>query len=336
MRNNAQEVIVTCMGRERDQYSGNASFCRHAIHSLAGENRQVARFLRSHSQGSTAEGYFMDVWPSHDRLARLGQRVLEATHRGAILDHGLRFTFDCWEYYLYTGDLAPLREPYPRLLRQVNYLRGKMNQDGLLPVDQDDCRFPIVYVGFSGTRKGLKAELGPGELSRGRPDLKFPAIPDLIRNQGGFTIDLWLEWADLSPGQILLDNRDARGSGILLRTNLDGALELTLGDSKVTNMWTVDRNTLQPGRRHHIVAIADGGPKVILFVVDGVLCDGGAEREFGWGRSSPFLQSPNSDQPLRLAPNFRGRLAGARLYNRAVTVSEAIGNSRAGPPPLSP
>lgn len=151
MRNNAQEVIVTCMSRERDQYSGNASFCRHAIHSLAGENRQIARFLKTYSQGSTAEGYFMDVWPSHDRLARLGQRVLEATHCGAILDHGLRFTFDCWEYYLYTGDLAPLREPYPRLLRQVKYLRGKMNQDGLLPVDQEDYGFPIVYCGFSGS-----------------------------------------------------------------------------------------------------------------------------------------------------------------------------------------
>ena len=151
MRNNAQEVIVTCMGRERDQYSGNASFCRHAIHSLAGEDRQVARFLRSYSQGSTAEGYFMDVWPSHDRLLRLGQRVLEATHCGAILDHGIRFTSDCWEYYVYTGDLAPLREPYPRLLRQVNYLRGKMDADGLLPVDQEDYAFPIVYVGFNGS-----------------------------------------------------------------------------------------------------------------------------------------------------------------------------------------
>jgi hypothetical protein len=151
MRNNAQETIVSCMGRERDQYSGNVSLCRHAIHSLAGENRQIARFMRSYSQGSTAEGYFMDVWPSHDRLARLGQRVLEATHCGAILDHGIRFTLDCWEYYLYSGGLEPLREPYPRLLRQVNYLRGKMNADDLLPVDQADYAFPIVYVGFSGS-----------------------------------------------------------------------------------------------------------------------------------------------------------------------------------------
>ena len=150
MRNAAQETFVDGMARERNQYAGGPSQCRHAIHTLAGENRQVARFLRSYSQGNTAEGYFMDAWPSHDRITRLGQRVLEATHCGAILDPGVRFALDCWEYYLYTGDLAPLREPYPRLLRQVKYLRGKMNPDGLLPVDQDDYGFPIVYVGFSG------------------------------------------------------------------------------------------------------------------------------------------------------------------------------------------
>lgn len=150
MRNAAQETFVDGMSRERNQYSGGMSLCRHAIHMLAGENIQVARFLRSFSQGSTAEGYFMDCWPSHDRITRMGQRVLEATHTGTLLDIGVRFTFDCWDYYRYTGDLVPLREPYPRLLRQVNYLRRKMTAEGLLPVDQDDYGFPIVYVGFSG------------------------------------------------------------------------------------------------------------------------------------------------------------------------------------------
>ncbi len=164
MRNAAQETFVDGMARERNQYAGGPSQCRHAIHTLAGENRQVARFLRSFSQGNTAEGYFMDAWPSHDRITRLGQRVLEATHCGAILDPGVRFALDCWEYYLYTGDLAPLREPYPRLLRQVNYLRGKMNPDGLLPVDQDDYGFPIVYVGFSGNFPHQRDRQGPFNL----------------------------------------------------------------------------------------------------------------------------------------------------------------------------
>lgn len=150
MRNAAQEAFVDGMSRERNQYSGGMSLGRHAIHMLAGENRQVARFLRSFSQGCTPEGYFLDNWPSHDRITRLGQRMLEATHCGAILDIGVRFAFDCWDYYRYTADLGPLQEPYPRLLRQVKYLRSKMKTDGLLPVDQEDYGFPIVYVGFAG------------------------------------------------------------------------------------------------------------------------------------------------------------------------------------------
>jgi hypothetical protein len=149
MRNMAQETFVDGMSRERNQYSAGVSLCRHAILTLAGAQLQVARFLRSYSQGMTPDGYFMDAWPSHDRITRMGQRVLEATHTGSLLDVGIRFTFDCWDYYRYTEDLAPLREPYPRLLRQVNYLRGKMNADGLLPVDQEAYGFPIVYVGFS-------------------------------------------------------------------------------------------------------------------------------------------------------------------------------------------
>lgn len=151
MRNAAQETFTDGMSRERNQYCGGMSLCRHAILMLAGENRQVAHYLRSFSQGMTPDGYFMEPWPSVDRLDRLSQRVVEATHCGACLDMGVRFTFDCWDYYLYTGDLAPLREPYPRLIKMVNYLRRKIDSNGLLPVDQDDYGFPVVYVAFAGS-----------------------------------------------------------------------------------------------------------------------------------------------------------------------------------------
>jgi alpha-L-rhamnosidase len=151
MRNMAQETFVDGMSRERSQYAGfDISLCRYAIHMLVGDNRQVARYLTSYSQGITSEGYFMTKWPSHDDLMRLGQRVVEATHVGAVLDAGVDFATDCWEYYLYTGDPAPLREPYPRLLRLVKYLTRKIGEDNLLSVEQEDYGFPIVYMGFIG------------------------------------------------------------------------------------------------------------------------------------------------------------------------------------------
>jgi hypothetical protein len=35
-----------------------------------------------------------------------------------------RINFDCYNHYLYTGDLSALEEPYPRLLRFAEYLQS--------------------------------------------------------------------------------------------------------------------------------------------------------------------------------------------------------------------
>jgi hypothetical protein len=104
------------------------------VHLAYGETRLPARFLTTFSQGMTKDGYFLDCWPAYDRLARLMERQLDLTGWGPILDHGVGFNFDCWHHWQYTGDLDALREPYPRLLRFAEYLRGCVGRDGLLPV----------------------------------------------------------------------------------------------------------------------------------------------------------------------------------------------------------
>ncbi len=70
----------------------------------------------------------------------------------------------------------------------------------------------------------------------------------------------------------------------------------------------------------------DGGPKIITFVVDGILCDGGEQREFGWGRYSPNLRTPVGADTLIIDPSIRT----LRIYNRALRTSEAVGNFQAG------
>jgi hypothetical protein len=64
--------------------------------------------------------------------------------------------------------------------------------------------------------------------------------------------------------------------------------------------------------------------------VDGVLCDGGRERQFGWGRFHPCLRDANGAAQARVAPSLRGELSRLRLYNRYLLTSEAVGNDRAG------
>ncbi len=142
--NSCQETMVDGMARERQQYSGD---CGHQIHAVAmtfGDQALLSRYINTYSQGLTLDGYFMDSWPAYDRLARLMERQLYLTGWGPILDHSIGFNFDCYYYYLYTGDLAGLAEPFPRLLKFFDYLKSIRNNDGLLPVE--DIGIPSVWI----------------------------------------------------------------------------------------------------------------------------------------------------------------------------------------------
>ena len=158
LRNCAQETCVDGMGRERQQYSGDVGHQLHAIRYAFGETRLPARFLRTFSEGLTLDGYFLDCWPAYDRLARVMQRQVGATIWGPLLDHGVGFVFDCWNHYLETGDLEALREPYPRLLRFADYLRGLCGKDGLLPVE--GIGVPAVWIDHDAYRQQRHKQCG--------------------------------------------------------------------------------------------------------------------------------------------------------------------------------
>lgn len=154
--------------------------------------------------------------------------------------------------------------------------------------------------------------------------------------RAGFSVDLRLKLDSLEPGQEILDSRDAAGKGILVSTTTGGAIGITLNDGRSESRWECDRGLLATGKSHQVAIIVDGGPKIILFVVDGVVCDGGDQRQFGWGRFSPHLRAPNpdpqaKDRPamLRIAPKMNGTVESLRIYNRALRTSEAVGNWRA-------
>jgi len=144
--------------------------------------------------------------------------------------------------------------------------------------------------------------------------------------RAGFSLELWLKLDSLKPGQRLLDNRDESGRGILVATTEAGTLRITLNDGRTQASWDGDHGVLQAGKPQHVVITVDGGPKIITFIVNGTLCDGGQSRQFGWGRYSPNLRTPAGAAMLTVSPAVRA----ARLYNRALSTSEAVGNFRAG------
>jgi len=160
------------------------------------------------------------------------------------------------------------------------------------------------------------------ERDSNRPDY---ASRDL---RAGFTLELVVDFDSPAPGQVLLDNRLKSGKGFALQTTTRRRLEIMLNDGRTENRWTSDPDRLSPRRRHQVAVLVDGGPKIIFFVVDGRLCDGSDFRQFGWGRFSPILRDVNGSATLRIGPTVQGKVVMLRVYNRALRVSEIMGNHR--------
>lgn len=183
------------------------------------------------------------------------------------------------------------------------------------------------------SRRGLVVEVG-GTPIAAPTALSMPRLPDL-KQRGGFTIDLELRFDELTAGQTVLDARDEKGRGLRLITTDRSTLELVMNDGATEARWDCDpgthEGTLKTGVMQHVAVIVDAGPRLVLFVVDGVLNDGGAVREYGWGRFPPELGDLSGASRLVLAPKLFGDLRAARLYDRPLRVSEVVGNHRAAP-----
>jgi len=193
-------------------------------------------------------------------------------------------------------------------------------------------QFETRCVATGGLVLSLAREAGgPGETQT--PSLPGFAAPRGFRTENprpGLTVDLRIRLDSLDPGQIVLDNRAESGAGICLRTTDRRALEIVLSDGRTASCWACDPGLVTEGRLHHVAVIVDAGPRIITFVVDGILCDGGPLRPFGWGRFSPNLRHANGDKILRIGPRLRGGFKALRIYDRYLRTSEAISNYRAG------
>jgi hypothetical protein len=182
---------------------------------------------------------------------------------------------------------------------------------------------PLVDAGAGGQKIGGSVALPPLPNLTQRSRRGDYGTDD---TRAGFTLDVWTRLSSLAAGQTLLDNRTADGKGFALRTVDGGAVELTIYDGRTENRAASDRGVLRAGEAQHVVAIVDGGPKIITFVIDGKLNDGGDQRQFGWSRYSPNLRSANGEKTLRVGAGVE-RL---RVYGRYLRTSEAIANFRAG------
>ena len=178
-------------------------------------------------------------------------------------------------------------------------------------------------------RQGLVAETGPAEISAGKLSLPKPFDLD---DRGGLSLDFWLKLDDLDAAQIVLDGRTEDGRGIAVSSTDSGTLQVQLNDGRQQLAWDTDAGTLSAGKLHHVAIIVDAGPRIISFVVDGQLLDGGQVRSHGWTRYEEPLGDLSGSGKLRLAPSLNGQLKHLRVYQRYLRTSEAIANFHAGAP----
>ncbi|MBI3922844.1 MAG: exo-alpha-sialidase [Armatimonadetes bacterium] len=247
------------------------------------------------------------------------------------------------EILLYDDD-PYVRMSYPDLIEEQGRFFVTETQKNVarvheIPLSLADGLFN-QWDNRSVTTDGLVLDL-PGEGPMPRK-ATMPRLPDFHQRdhtradhggkdlRAGFSLDLWLTLESLEAGQRLLETNDEAGKGILVSTSDSGTVKITLKDGREESSWDSNPGIVQPGNLHHVVIIVDGGPKIISFVVDGVLCDGGECRQFGWGRFSPTLRTVNGAEKMSIAPQMNGRIFGLRLYSRYLRTSEAVGNYRAG------
>ena len=183
-----------------------------------------------------------------------------------------------------------------------------------------------------------------GTISR-LPDLP-PFVGGEGREGGGFTIEFWVRFDAMSGGQDLIEARDAVGNGFSVTTTNRGTIQLGMrgpfGPPPIDDYyrgiadfgiaeagWDSDPGVLVDNQWHHVAIVVDGGPKIISFIIDGVLLDGGELRQFGWARFPKELRTVSFGQPLKIAPKLEGELRDFRLHSRALRTTEVIGNWRA-------
>mgnify|MGYP005854919577 CR=1 FL=1 len=179
------------------------------------------------------------------------------------------------------------------------------------------------------SRPGLILELND---DAGLPDeVPMPDLPRLA-DGGGFTLEAWIHLTKTTPGQIICASRDAQArKGIMLSTAPNKALRFTMSDEISAPYWDTEPNLIRTDELLHIVVIVDGGPHIISVVVNGVLCDGGTARQYGWGRFTPEIGDVNGSATLHIAPKLEGKVLVLRLYDRYLRTSQAVAHYAAGP-----
>ena len=248
-------------------------------------------------------------WTQPEILLYDDDPVIRMSYPDLVEDNGIYYITETQK------DIARVHEIEPGLLQGLwNQFDNRQKTADSLAIEWDfeKVQFPLQKEGIQFDHF---YDHDPGREDHGGMHIR-----------SGFTFDIGFRLDDLEPGQVLIDTRNEFGNGLQLFTTNEKTIRLSMSDGRTTSIWDCDKGMLEAGKDHYMSVIVDGGPKIIMFLMDGVLCDGGDDRQFGWGRFNPYLQEVNGSDNWTLGKNLNGEIVMIKVYSRTLKVSEAIGN----------
>lgn len=132
-----------------------------------------------------------------------------------------------------------------------------------------------------------------------------------LNTRNSFAIEFVIRLNSLAPASILDGIKD--GAGIAVNLNCNKCLELVMNDS-----WMEHRAISEPleaiDEDIHVVINVDGGARIISFVINGILCDGGDFRMFGWTRFCHYFRNVNAAEKWVFGRNLDGSISNLKIY----------------------
>ena len=230
------------------------------------------------------------------------------------------------EIVLYEGDDPNVRISYPDFIETDGRYFITETQKEIARVHEiDSSLLEGLWNQFDNrilTQKGLLLFLKNEDIRKSHV-FKLSEMPSV--NEGGLSIDFWIKMHKAGESTSLLTSGNPDGAEFSVRITENMTAELTMCDGQHRFVWQSDAGLLSENKWHHISIIADGGPCIVMMLIDGILCDGGEQRQFGWGRFEKELSKVFGDT-VSLQCKDTVEIGAVRLYGCALRTSESVGN----------
>jgi hypothetical protein len=106
-----------------------------------------------------------------------------------------------------------------------------------------------------------------------------------------------------------------KGNGLVISILDSGVLEFMMDDGRTPLVWTSGPGSIKSNESNHIVINVNAKAKMLTFVINGDLWDGG-ERPFGYARFNPYMYDVNGEEKVSFSKNFNGEIEIFRVYDR--------------------